>query len=148
MKVILLQDVRSLGKKDEIVEVSDGYAKNFLFGKKLALEATSKNLNDLKLKKANDEKVAQMNLQKAKELSEIIEQKEVVVSLKAGKDGKTFGSVSSKEIAEEARKQCDIEIDKKKIIISEPIKAIGTYTVSVKLHPEVTARMKVKVMEA
>ena len=148
MKVILLQDVRALGKKDEIVEVSDGYAKNFLFGKKLAIEATSKNLNDLKLKKANDEKIAQNNLQKAKELSDVISGKEIVVKLKTGKDGKTFGSVSSKEIAEEAMKQWELSIDKKKIQISEPIKAIGTYKVPLKLHPEVTAEMKVRVEEA
>ncbi|MCR5735072.1 MAG: 50S ribosomal protein L9 [Lachnospiraceae bacterium] len=148
MKVILLQDVKSLGKKDQIVDVSDGYAKNFLFGKKLALEATPKNLNDLKLKKANDDKIALQNLEKAKELAELIAKEEIVISLKTGKDGKTFGSVSSKEIAEEAMKQRSLSIDKKKIMISEPIKAIGLYTVPIKLHPEVTAEIKVRVEEA
>ena len=147
MKVILLEDVRSLGKKGEVVDVSDGYAKNFLFTKKLAVEANSKNLNDLKLKKANDEKVAAQNLKEAKELAEVLDSKTVVVKLKAGEGGKTFGSVSSKEISEEAKKQHDLDIDKKKIVINDPIKSLGTYEVSVKLHPKVTGILKVKVEE-
>ena len=105
MKVILLADVKSLGKKGEIVEVSDGYAKNFLFTKKLGVEANGKNLNDLKLQKANDEKVAKQNLDDAKAMAKLLETKTVVVKLKSGEGGKTFGSVSSKEIAEEAKKQ-------------------------------------------
>lgn len=148
MKVILLQDVKSLGKKGEIVDVSDGYAKNFLFTKKLGVEANSKNLNDLKLKKANEEKVAAQNLQDAKELAEAIAEKTVVVRLKAGEGGKTFGSVSNKEIAEEAKAQHGLDIDKKKIVINEPIKSIGSYEVTVKLHPKVTGTIKVKVEEA
>ena len=148
MKVILLQDVKSLGKKDDIVDVSDGYAKNFLFTKKLGVEANSRNMNDLKLKKANDEKVAAQNLQDAKDLAELIAGKTVVVRLKAGEGGKTFGSVSNKEISEEAKAQHGLEIDKKKIVISDPIKSIGTYEVSVKLHPKVTGTLKVKVEEA
>lgn len=148
MKVILLQDVKSLGKKGEIAEVSDGYAKNFLFTKKLAVEANSKNMNDLKLKKANDEKVAAQNLQNAKDLAEKIASKTVVVKLKAGEGGKTFGSVSNKEIAEEAKAQHDLDIDKKKIVINDPIKSIGTYEVAVKLHPQVTGTLKVRVEEA
>lgn len=148
MKVILLQDVKSLGKKDDVVDVSDGYAKNFLFTKKLGVEANSRNMNDLKLKKANDEKVAAQNLQDAKDLAEVIAGKTVVVRLKAGEGGKTFGSVSNKEISEEAKAQHGLEIDKKKIVISDPIKSIGTYEVSVKLHPKVTGTLKVKVEEA
>ncbi len=148
MKVILLQDVKSLGKKGEIVDVSDGYAKNFLFTKKLGVEANNKNLNDLKLKKANEEKVAAQNLQDAKELAEAIAEKTVVVRLKAGEGGKTFGSVSNKEIAEEAKAQHGLDIDKKKIVINEPIKSIGSYEVTVKLHPKVTGTIKVKVEEA
>ncbi|MBR4720039.1 MAG: 50S ribosomal protein L9 [Lachnospiraceae bacterium] len=148
MKVILLHDVKSLGKKGEIAEVSDGYAKNFLFTKKLAVEANSKNMNDLKLKKANDEKVAAQNLQNAKDLAEKIASKTVVVKLKAGEGGKTFGSVSNKEIAEEAKAQHDLDIDKKKIVINDPIKSIGTYEVAVKLHPQVTGTLKVRVEEA
>lgn len=148
MKVILLQDVKSLGKKDDIVDVSDGYAKNFLFTKKLGVEANSKNMNDLKLKKANNEKVAAQNLQDAKDLAELIAGKTVVVRLKAGEGGKTFGSVSNKEISEEAKAQHGLEIDKKKIVISDPIKNIGTYEVTVKLHPKVMGTLKVKVEEA
>lgn len=148
MKVILLQDVKSLGKKDDVVDVSDGYAKNFLFTKKLGVEANSRNMNDLKLKKANDEKVAAQNLQDAKDLAEVIAGKTVVVRLKAGEGGKTFGSVSNKEISEEAKAQHGLDIDKKKIVISDPIKSIGTYEVSVKLHPKVTGTLKVKVEEA
>ena len=148
MKVILLQDVKSLGKKDDIVEVSDGYAKNFLFTKKLGVEANSKNMNDLKLKKANDEKVAAQNLKDAKELAEAIAEKTVVVRLKAGEGGRTFGSVSNKEIAESAREQHGLDIDKKKIVINDPIKSIGTYEVTVKLHPKVSGTIRVKVEEA
>ncbi|MCR5789838.1 MAG: 50S ribosomal protein L9 [Lachnospiraceae bacterium] len=148
MKVILLQDVKTLGKKDDVVEVSDGYAKNFLFTKKLAIEANAKNLNDLKLHKANDEKVAARILEEAQKFAEELNGKTVVVRLKSGKDGKTFGSVSSKEIAEEAKNQFGMDIDKKKIQISEPIKAIGTYDVPVKLHTKVTAVLKVSVEEA
>ena len=148
MKVILLQDVKSLGKKGEIVEVSDGYAKNFIFKKKLGVEADAKNLNDLKLKKANDEKVAAENLEAAKEFAKVIETKTVVVKLKAGEGGKTFGSVTGKEIAQEAKSQFDIDIDKKKIVLGEAIKNFGTYDVPVKLHQQVTATLKVKVEES
>ena len=148
MKVILLADVKSLGKKGEVVEVSDGYAKNFLFTKKLGIEANGKNMNDLKLQKANDEKVAAQNLQDAKDLAKIIEEKTVVVKLKAGEGGKTFGSVSNKEIAQEAKKQHNLDIDKKKIAITDALKSIGTYEVTIKLHPKVSAILKVKVEEA
>ncbi|MBQ6128402.1 MAG: 50S ribosomal protein L9 [Lachnospiraceae bacterium] len=147
MKVILLQDVKSVGKKGDIVDVSDGYAKNFIFKKKLGTPADSKNLNDLKLQKANEEKVAAENLEAAKELSGQIASKIVVVSLKAGEGGKPFGSVSSKEIAEEAKNQFGLDIDKKKIVLAEPIKAFGTHEVAIKLHPSVTATLRVKVEE-
>ena len=147
MKVILLQDVKSVGKKGEVVEVSDGYAKNFIFKKKLGQLADAKNLNDLKLKKANDEKVAAQNLADAKEFSKVLETKTVVVKLKAGEGGKTFGSVSSKEIAQEAKTQFDLDIDKKKIVLNDAIKSFGVFEVPVKLHPQVTATLKVKVEE-
>ena len=148
MKVILLQDVKSVGKKGDVVEVSDGYAKNFIFKKKLGKPADSKNMNDLKLQKANEEKVAAENLAAAKEFSGKIAEKTVVVRLKAGEGGKPFGSVSSKEIAQEAKAQFDIDIDKKKIVLPDAIKAFGTFEVPVKLHPQVTAVIKVKVEEA
>lgn len=148
MQVILSQDVKSLGKKGEVVEVSDGYAKNFILKKKLGVIADAKNLNDLKLKKANDEKVAAQNLADAKEYAKVVESKTVVVKLKAGDAGKTFGSVSSKEIAQEAKNQFDLDIDKKKIVLNDAIKTFGTFEVPVKLHPQVTATLKVKVEEA
>ncbi|MBD5458980.1 MAG: 50S ribosomal protein L9 [Lachnospiraceae bacterium] len=147
MKVILLQDVKSLGKKGEIVEVSDGYARNFVLPKKLGVEANSKNMNDLKLQKANEEKIAKEQLEAAQELAKVLATKEVVVKMKSGEGGKAFGSISSKEIAEEAKKQCGLELDKKKIQLPEAIKALGAYEVNVKLHTKVTGKLKVKVVE-
>lgn len=147
MKVILLEDVKSLGKKDAIVEVNEGYARNFILKKKLGIEATPKNLNDIKLKKANDDKLAAERLEAAKELGKVLETKTVVCTIKTGEGGKTFGSVSSKEIAELAKKQHNLDIDKKKISLDEPIKNLGSYKVSVKLHPQVTSSLTVKVEE-
>ena len=145
MKVILLEDVKSLGKKGEIVNVNDGYARNFILPKKLGLEATSKNLNDLKLQKKNDEKVAQEKLDAAKALAEKIKEKSITVKIQAGVEGKVFGSISSKEIATEAKKQLNMDIDKKKIVIPDAIKSLGTYNVNIKLHKDVTATLAVKV---
>lgn len=148
MKVILLEDVKSLGKKGQIVEVSDGYARNFVLPKKLGIEATGKNMNDLKLQKANEERVAREQLDAAKDFAAELGKKEVVLSIKSGEGGRSFGSISTKEIAEAARTQCGVEIDKKKIQLPEPIKSPGAYEVSVKLHPKVTGKLKVKVQEA
>ena len=145
MKVILLEDVKSLGKKGEIVNVNDGYARNLILPKKLGLEATSKNLNDLKLQKQNDEKVAQEKLDAAKALAEEIKEKSITVKIQAGVEGKVFGSISSKEIATEAKKQLNMDIDKKKIVIPDAIKSLGTYNVNIKLHKDVTATLTVKV---
>ena len=145
MKVILLEDVKSLGKKGEIVNVNDGYARNFILPKKLGLEATSNNLNDLKLQKQNDEKVAQEKLDAAKALAEEIKEKSITVKIQAGVEGKVFGSISSKEIATEAKKQLNMDIDKKKIVIPDAIKSLGTYNVNIKLHKDVTATLTVKV---
>ena len=147
MKVILLEDVKSLGKKDEIVNVNDGYARNFILPKKLGIEATNQNLNDLKLRKENDEKKAKQLLDDAKAFAKAMEEDEVVLSIKAGEGGRTFGSVSSKEIAQGYKQQCGKEIDKKKIILPEQIKNFGVYEVGVKLHPKVTGKLKVKVTE-
>lgn len=147
MKVILNQDVKSLGKKGDIVEVSDGYARNFILAKKLGVEANSSNLNDLKLKKANDEKIAQQQLEDAREYAKVIESKKVVLKIKQGEGGKTFGSISSKEIAAAAKEQHDIELDKKKIVLKDPIKSVGTFQVPIKLHPKVTASLQVSVEE-
>lgn len=147
MKVILLQDVKSLGKKGEIVNVSDGYARNYVLPKKLGLEANSANMNDLKLQKANADKVAQKQLEAAQELAALLETKEVILKMKSGEGGRAFGSISSKEIAAAAKQQCELELDKKKIQLPEAIKALGAYEVSVKLHPQVTGKLRVKVVE-
>ena len=148
MKVILLEDVKSLGKKGQIVNVSDGYARNMILPKKLGVEATSKNLNDLKLRKANEEKVAQENLDAAKAFAEELSTKEVILTLKVGEGGRTFGSVSSKEISEAAKKQLNLEIDKKKLRLENPIRNLGVTNVPVRLHPKVTGSLKVWVKEA
>ena len=148
MKVILLEDVKSLGKKGQIVNVSDGYARNLILPKKLGVEATSKNLNDLKLRKANEEKVAQENLDAAKAFAEELSTKEVILTLKVGEGGRTFGSVSSKEISEAAKKQLNLEIDKKKLQLENPIRNLGVTNVPVRLHPKVTGSLKVWVKEA
>lgn len=147
MEVILLQDVKALGKKGQVVKVNDGYARNFILPKKLGVEANSKNMNDLKLQKANEEKVAAEQLAAAKALAEDLKDKEVVLSLKVGEGGKTFGSVSSKEIAEAAKTQLNLDLDKKKIQLKDSIKSIGVHNVPIKLHPKVTAELKVKVTE-
>ncbi|WP_302630039.1 50S ribosomal protein L9 [uncultured Eubacterium sp.] len=145
MKVILLQDVKTLGKKGEIVDVNDGYARNFILKKNLGLEATGKNLNDLKLQNRNAEKVAKEKLEAAQKLAKDLEDKFVTVKIQAGVEGKVFGSISSKEIALEAKKQLGLEIDKKKIVIPDAIKSLGTYNVNIKLHKDVTATLAVKV---
>ncbi len=145
MKVILLQDVKSLGKKDAIVEVNDGYARNFIFKKNLGIEATPKNLNDLKLRQKNEDKVAAENLEAAREFAAEIAEKSVKMAIKAGQDGRVFGSVSTKEIAAAAKDQLGYDLDKKKMQLREPIKNLGTYMVPIRLHPKVTAELKVVV---
>jgi large subunit ribosomal protein L9 len=145
MKVILLEDVKTLGKKGEIVNVNDGYARNFIIKKNLGLEATGKNLNDLKLQQKNQEKIAREKLEAAKALAEELAGKSITVKIQAGVEGKVFGSISSKEIALEAKKQLGMEIDKKKIVIPDSIKSIGTYNVNIKLHKDVVGTLSVKV---
>ena len=145
MKVILLQDVKSLGKKDAVVEVNDGYARNFIFKKNLGIEATPKNLNDLKLRQKNEDKMAAENLAAAKEFAAEIATKSVEMAIKSGQDGRAFGSVSTKEIAAAAKDQLGYDLDKKKMQLKEPIKNLGTYMVPIRLHPKVTAELKVVV---
>ena len=148
MEIVLLEDVKALGKKGQIVKVNDGYARNFILPKKLGVEATSKNLNDLKLQKANAEKVAAEQLAAAKELAEQIEKVSLTLKMKAGEGGKAFGSISGKEIAAAAADQLKLDIDKKKLVLPEPIKTFGNHEVPVKLHKDVTAKLTVKVTEA
>lgn len=145
MEVILLEDVKNVGKKGEVVKVNDGFARNVLIKKKQAMEATGKNLNDLKLKKANDDKIAAKNLEAAKELGKKIEEASITIAIKLGEGGKTFGSVSSKEIAEEVKAQLGYDVDKKKVQLKDAIKTVGEHDVKIKLHPQVTTTLKVKV---
>ncbi len=147
MKVILLEDVKSLGKKGEVVKVSDGYARNMLFPKKLGIEATPGNMKNLEQKKKIDEKNAAEELQRAREFAKELETKSVTVGIKVGTGGKSFGSVSTKEIAEAARKQLGIELDKKKMVLGSPLRELGETAVPIRIHPKVTANLKVIVKE-
>lgn len=147
MQVILLEDVKTLGKKGEIVKVSDGYAKNFVIPKKLGVEATQKALNELKNQQKRDSIIAQQQLDEAKAYGEKISKETIQLTMKAGEGGRVFGSVSTKEIVTAAKQQFGFDIDKKKLQMPEPIKSFGTYEIPVKLHPQVTTTIKVCVKE-
>ena len=147
MKIILLEDVKSLGKKGDIVNVSDGYARNAILPKKLGVEATGKNLNDLKLQNQHADKVAAENLENARQLASVIEKTTVQVKLKGGEGGKSFGSISAKEISQAAKDQAGLDIDKKQMHLKENLRNLGRYEVPVKLHPQVTANLTVQVIE-
>lgn len=148
MEIILLQDVKTLGKKGETVSVNDGYARNFILPKKLGIEANAKNINDLKLQKAHEDKLALEQLEAAKELAGRLEEKPVALTIKAGEGGKTFGSISTKEIAKGVLEQLGIDIDKKKIVLPEPLKTFGSHQVNVKLHKDVAAKLTVNITES
>lgn len=145
MKVILLEDVKKVGKKGEIVELSDAYARNCIINKKLGVEANSKSLNDLKLQKANDEKIAKQQYEDALKFADEMKEMEVKVTIKTGEGGKVFGSVSTKEVAAAVKAQYGVELDKKKMQLVEPIKSLGVHMVPVRIHPKVTGQLKVKV---
>lgn len=147
MKVILLQDIKGVGKKDQIINASEGYARNFLFPKNLALEASKNNLSQLEHKKMAEEQKKQEELDKARELAKTIEEKTVSIQVKIGDNGKLFGSVTNKEIGSALKEQFSIDIDKKKIVLNDSIKSIGEKTVDIKLHPKVTAKLKVNILE-
>ena len=148
MQVVLLEDVKSLGKKGQVVKVNDGYARNFILPKKLGVEATPQNLNQLKQQKAHEAKVAAEQLAEAQALGAELAKVSVKLAVKVGEGGRLFGAISSKEIVQAAKEQCGLELDKKKIVLPEPIKTLGTHTVPVKLHRDVTAELKVEVTEA
>ena len=148
MKIILLQDEKKLGKEGDIIEASDGYARNYILPRKKGVEATSKNKNDLKLQKANEDKRAKEQLDAAKALAAELESKQVIVKIRAGEGGKAFGSVSTKDIAEAYLSQHNIDLDKKKIQLQDGLKSFGAYEVPIKLHPQVTGKLNVKVTEA
>ena len=145
MKVILLQDVKPHGKKGDMVEINDGYARNYILPKKLGVEANSANVNDLKLQKQNQEKIAAKQLADAKDLAAKLEKLKVNMKIKTGEGGRTFGSITAKEIAAELKKQHDIDIDKKKIVMNDAIKSVGQFSVAIKLHTKVTAELSVNV---
>lgn len=142
MKVILYEDVKSVGKKEQIVDVSDAYARNCIIKKNLGVEATQANLHALKLKKANEDREAAAKLAQAKELAKELETKTITLSIKEGEGGRTFGSISTKEIVAAAKQQLGYEFDKKKIDLKNPIKSPGEFTIEIKLHPEVTGSFK------
>ncbi len=145
MKVILLKDVKTLGKKGEVVEASDGYARNVLIPKKMGVEANKKNMNDLKLQQQHADKVAKENLEAARAMAKEIGEWLVETKIRAGEGGRIFGSVSSKEICAAVKEQYHVDLDKKKVIVEEPIRMLGTVEVKIKLHPQVTAVMRVHV---
>ncbi len=147
MKIILLEDVKALGKKGEVVEVSDGYARNFILPKKLGKEASAGNLSELKDSQAKAARIAAEELEAAKQEAARLEAQTVIIKVKIGDNGKTFGAVSSKEIAEDLKVQTGMTVDKKKMKLDEPIKSPGTYSVPVKLHRDVTGTLKVVVEE-
>jgi large subunit ribosomal protein L9 len=147
MKIILLQDDKNLGKKGDIVNASDGYARNFIIPKKIGMEATPKNLNDLKMQKTKQAKIEKEQLETAQAMAALLAEKQVLLRMKAGEGSKVFGSVSSKEIAAAYKEQHQIELDKKKIQLPENIKSFGTHEVTIKLHPKVTGTIYVKVVE-
>ncbi|HHX62018.1 MAG TPA: 50S ribosomal protein L9 [Epulopiscium sp.] len=147
MKVILLEDVKKLGKKGDLVEVKDGYAKNALLPAGLAIEATNKAVNERNLKEKATNRRKEEELQEAKELAAKLNDKKVEIAVKVGENGKLFGSVTSKEIAEQVKIQLGYAVDRKKITLKEPIKAVGTYNIPVKVHPKVTATVIVLLTE-
>lgn len=146
MKVILLADIKGVGKKDEVINASDGYARNFLFPKNLALEANKENM--AKLKSKNDAKAYQkeMDIKAAKEIAEKINKITMKLEVKAGENGKIFGGITAKEIAENLKKEYNINIDKKKVLLSETIKTIGTHNVEIKLYEGIIAKLKLNVV--
>ncbi len=148
MEVILLEDIKSLGKKGDKVTVKEGYGRNFLIKNKKAVLANAKNLNDLKLSKQHEEKLAKEKLEAAEALRDELVDKKILMSIKTGSGGRSFGAISTKEIASELKKQYGKDIDKKKMSLKDPIKAPGVYDIKIKLHPEVTLVMKVDVKEA
>lgn len=148
MEVILLEDVKALGKKGEIVKVNDGYGRNFILKKNLGIEATTKNLNDLKLQRANEDRIAKEKFDEAKKLSDEISEKEITLSIKSGEGGRTFGSISTKEIAVAVKAQLGYDIDKKKMVLDEPIKTLGSHIIQIKYHKNVTGKLTVRVTEA
>ncbi len=147
MKVILLQDVKKLGSKGDIVEVSEGYGRNFLLPRNLAVAGTSANINDARQKQAAAKHKAQVASDEAAVLASQLKKVELTIPVKVGEGGKVFGAITGKHVSEAAKKQYDIDIDKKKVEIKDPIKSLGTYDVVIRVHPTITSVIKVHVVE-
>ncbi|CAK7035810.1 MAG: 50S ribosomal protein L9 [Peptostreptococcus russellii] len=147
MKVILLKDVKGTGKKGELKEVSDGYARNFLIKKKFAVEANNTNVKELDEKQKSKERKAQIEYEEAVLLGKQMEDVNIVIEAKAGEGGRLFGSITSKEIAEQLKKQKNIDVDKRKITLDEPIRSLGSRFVEIKIHSKVTTKIRVDIRE-
>lgn len=146
MKVILLQDIKGVGKKDEVINASDGYARNFLLPKKMGVEANAENMSKLKAKQDSNKYKKSVEKEKAEEIAEKLKHITLKISVKSGENQKIFGSITSKEIAENLKEQYKIEIDKKKINLPETIKTIGTTTVDIKLYEGIIGKLKVQII--
>ncbi|MBO5178915.1 MAG: 50S ribosomal protein L9 [Clostridia bacterium] len=146
MKVILLQDIKSVGKKGQVLDAADGYARNYLLPKKLAVIADATNMNELKTKQDANKYKKDMSLANAKELSEKMKNYELVFKIKAGENGKTFGSVTAKDIADELNKKYFVEVDKKKVCLNDAIKSLGVYNIEIKLFEGVSGTIKVNIV--
>ncbi|MBR4110974.1 MAG: 50S ribosomal protein L9 [Clostridia bacterium] len=146
MKVILLQDIKSVGKKGQVLDAADGYARNYLLPKKLAVIADATNMNELKTKQDANKYKKDMSLANAKELSEKMKNYELVFKIKAGENGKTFGSVTAKDIADELNKKYFVEVDKKKVCLNDAIKSLGIYNIEIKLFEGVSGTIKVNIV--
>lgn len=147
MKVVLLQDVKAQGKKGQIIDVSEGYARNFLFPKKLAIVADAKAINDVKNKESSRQHKIELEKSQAKELADKISNLTVKISAEAGNDGRFYGAVTTKDISEAVKSQFGIDVDKRKIVLDAPIKAFGTYKLDIKLYPEISGKLTVSVVE-
>lgn len=147
MKVVLLQDVKSQGKKNDIIEVSEGYARNFLFPKKLAVVADAKAVNDIKNKKSSEAHKIEVERENAKKTAQKLSETTVTILADGGQDGRFYGAVTSKDIAEALKNQAGVDVDKRKIVLDAPIKAFGSYKIDVKLYQEITGKVTVSVKE-
>ncbi|MBQ3041121.1 MAG: 50S ribosomal protein L9 [Clostridia bacterium] len=147
MKVVLLQDVKSQGKKNDIIEVSEGYARNFLFPKKLAVVADAKAVNDIKNKKSSEAHKIEVERENAKKTAQKLSETTVTILADGGQDGRFYGAVTSKDIAEALKSQAGVDVDKRKIVLDAPIKAFGSYKIDVKLYQEITGKVTVSVKE-
>lgn len=145
MKVILKQDVKGLGKTEDLVNVSDGYARNYLFPRGLAAEASAGNINIMNTKKEAEKSRKDRELAQAKELAAKLKELVVTIKTKSGENGKLFGSITSKDITDKLKKDFNIDIDKKKMVLPEPIKAVGNFEIEIKLYPEISGKLAVKI---